>query len=139
MSDAQPLTGHCYCGAVSYAMGGDPVFKAQCHCRPCQFFSGGGPNYFMAMPKDAFEWTGTEPAAFAHPDVEGARTRRFCATCGTHITTEIPGRDYFVFKVGTLDDPTAYGGPEFAIFADDKQPFHLFPEGIPVFDKIPSQ
>ncbi len=137
MSDSKSRTGRCYCGAVSYAASGDPVFQAQCHCKPCQFFSGGGPNYFMAMPRNGFEWTGVDPAAFAHPDVEGARTRRFCPTCGTHLITELPGRDYIVIKVGTLDDPADYDGPAFAIFAEEKQSYHLFPEGIPVFDKLP--
>ncbi len=139
MSDAKSLTGRCYCGAVSYAAGGDPVFKAQCHCRPCQFFSGGGPNYFMLMPEDQFEWTGEAPAAFAHPEVENPRTRRFCPTCGTHMTTHLPGRDQVVVKVGTLDNPERYGKPMAAIFAEEKQPFHLFPEDVPVFDKLPPQ
>jgi len=139
MSKTEPLTGQCYCGAVKYAAGGEPAFKAQCHCRPCQYISGGGPNYFMLMPEDQFEWTGAQAAAFSHPDVENARTRRFCAACGTHLTTELAGRGLVVVKVGTLDDPTLYGGPAAAIHAAEKQPFHLFPEGTPVFDKLPPQ
>lgn len=139
MSDDTPLTGRCYCGSVSYAAGGAPVFKAQCHCRPCQFFSGGGPNYFMLMPEDRFEWTGATPAEFAHPDIENARLRRFCPTCGTHLTTHLEGRGLVVVKVGTLDDPTRFGTPAAAIHAAEKQPFHLFPEGAPVFDKLPPQ
>lgn len=139
MPDHPALTGRCYCGALSYAASGKPIFKAQCHCRECQYFSGGGPNYFMLMPKTGFTWTTGTPATFTHPDPENAVTRSFCTTCGTHILTEIPGRDHVVLKVGTLDEPARYGGPAAAIYALDKQPFHLFPDGAPVFEKLPPQ
>lgn len=137
MPDPAPFTGHCYCGALSYAATGTPVFKAQCHCRECQYFSGGGPNYFMLMPADGFNWTTGTPATFTHPAPENPVTRCFCGTCGTHILTQLPGRDVIVLKVGTLDDPARFKGPAAAIHAADKQPFHLFPDSAPVFEKLP--
>ena len=36
------ITGRCYCGAVRYEADGPPAFKGQCHCRECQYISGGG-------------------------------------------------------------------------------------------------
>ena len=137
MADTPLFTGGCYCGALRYAARGKPVFKAQCHCRPCQYFSGGGPNYFMLLPTAGFEWTAGTPQRFAHPDLETPVTRCFCQTCGTHILTELPHGDNLVIKVGTLDDPAAYKAPSAAIHAAGKQPFHLFPEGAPVFDTLP--
>jgi hypothetical protein len=133
------LTGGCYCGAVRYEITGKPVFKAQCHCRECQYFSGGGPNYFMLMPEDGLTWTRGTPQTFAHADLDRPVTRTFCGTCGTHITTHPQGQDTFVLKVGTLDDPSLFGAPRAAIYACDTPPFHLFPEDIPVFDKLPPQ
>jgi hypothetical protein len=135
-----PLTGHCYCGALQYVAAGDPLLKAQCHCRECQYVSGGGPNYFMMMPKDGFSYTSGTPGQFTRPDLDRAVTREFCSTCGTHIVTRLPSRNYVVVKVGTLDDPAkAYGGPDMAIFCCDAQPFHEIRDGLTTFDRIPER
>lgn len=137
MSDTPSFSGHCYCGALSYSATAKPVFKAQCHCRECQYFSGGGPNYFMLLPEKSFEWRTGTPAQFTHPAPDNPVTRSFCGTCGTHICTHLPYGENLVLKVGTLDDPSLYGGPKAVIHAADKQPFHLFPDSTPVFDNLP--
>lgn len=135
-----PLTGRCYCGALRYQATGKPILKAQCHCRECQYISGGGPNYFMFLPEDGFAFTAGQPASFTRPDLDRPVTRQFCPTCGTHVVTRLPWRDYVVLKVGTLDDPAgAYDGPEMAIFTCDKPPFHLIPDGLPAFDRVPER
>jgi hypothetical protein len=132
------MKGRCYCGALRYEATADPVWKLQCHCRECQYISGGGPNYCLAMPLDAFSFTTGTPAEFTRNDIDGARTRQFCGTCGTHVTTLLPGRSYLVLKVGTLDDPaTDYGGPAAAIFTKDSQPFHVIPDELPSFPDLP--
>jgi len=49
--------GGCYCGKVRYQAAGNPKLRAQCHCRPCQYFSSGAANMFMLMPVDGFRYT----------------------------------------------------------------------------------
>jgi hypothetical protein len=135
-----PLTGRCYCGAIHYSATGAPLLKAQCHCRECQYVTGGAPNYFMLMPKDGFSYTSGVPQRFTRPDLDRAVTREFCPTCGTHLVTRLPGRDQIVLKVGTLDDPaTGFGDPAMAIYTCDKQPFHQIPDGLPAFDRLPER
>jgi hypothetical protein len=36
-----------------------------------------------------------------------------------------------------LDDPKLYGGPQMAINTLDKQLFHVIPEGLPTFERLP--
>jgi hypothetical protein len=50
------LEGGCYCGAVRYVAEVEPALKAQCHCRECQYISGGAPNMFMLMPPEGFRY-----------------------------------------------------------------------------------
>lgn len=131
------LNGGCYCGAVRYIAQGEPSLKAQCHCRECQYITGGGPNFFMMMPVDDFKYINIKPSSFTRPDLERPVTREFCADCGTHLTTRIPRFSHLVLKVGSLDDPALFGAPEMAIYAVDKQPFHVISANLPTFERMP--
>jgi hypothetical protein len=122
---------------LRYKAEGDPMLKAQCHCRECQYFSGGSPNMFVLMPPDGFSYTRGTPKKFTRSDLEGAVTREFCAECGTHIVTRPPSVPGVVLKIGTLDDPTQFGEAKIAIYTVDKQPFHHIPEGMPAFERLP--
>lgn len=136
---AAPVAGGCYCGAIRYEITAAPVLRAQCHCRACQHISGGGPNYFLLIPPEGFAYTAGTPRQFRRPDLETPVTREFCALCGTHLVTRRPGLPQIVVKLGTLDDPAAFGGPQMAIFTEDIQPFHVIPEGLPAFLKLPER
>ena len=98
------LEGGCYCGNLRYLAEGEAMLKAQCHCRECQYISGGAPNMFMLMPVDSFSYTKGTPKQFTRSDLEGAVTREFCAECGTHLLTRRPGLPAVILKIGTLDD-----------------------------------
>ena len=133
------LEGGCYCRAVRYVAEGAPRLKAECLCRECQYISGGGPNFFMLMPPNGFRYVKGTPKTFSRSDLEQPVTREFCETCGTHLVTRNPRVPFVILKAGTLDDPTLYGAPQMAIFALDKQPFHVLAEGLPEFERVPPQ
>ena len=114
------------------------MFKGQCHCRECQYISGGSPNVLMAFPGAGFSYTKGAPKEYRRSDLESPVTREFCADCGTHILARPPSLGgAVVLKVGTLDDPAAFGEPQMAIFTIDKQSFHHVPEGIASFERTP--
>lgn len=131
------MEGRCYCGAVRFRAEGDPIFQGQCHCRECQYVTGGHPNVVVGMPEAGFSYTKGAPKGFARKDLDNPVTREFCAECGTHllsVTPAIPG--VRLIKVGVLDDPSVFK-PQMAIFLIDKQSFHHVPDGIGTFERTP--
>lgn len=133
------IEGGCYCGSVRYRAEGEPLFRLQCHCRECQYISGGGPNVVMGMPAPGFSYTQGQPRDFARSDLPSPVTRQFCPTCGTHLLTTSPRvPDAVLLKVGTFDDPAVFGKPSMAIFGVDKQAFHCIPDDLPLHERRPS-
>ena len=66
-------------------------------------------------------------------------TREFCAECGTHLITRRPGLPAVILKIGTLDDPGLFGGPQMAIYTVDQQAFHHIADGLPRFERLPQR
>ena len=131
------VDGGCYCRAVRYRAEGEPIMRAQCHCRECQYIAGGMPNVIMGMPESGFSYTKGAGKPFRRKDLANAVTREFCAECGTHLITRAPAFGAVMLKVGTLDDPSVFGGPQLAIYTSEKQSFHQVPSGIQAFERFP--
>lgn len=132
------ITGGCYCRELRYTSEATPLAKGACHCRECQYISGGAANLFMVLPAASFTYVEGEPKTFTRADLDDPATREFCGNCGAHILTRTPRNPGIVIlKVGTLDDPSVYDGPQMAIWTDDKQPYHLIAEGVATFPKFP--
>ncbi len=92
----------------------------------------------MGLPEAGFEYSKGKPRTFTRTDLESPVTREFCGDCGTQILARSPGMGGAVMlKVGTLDDPSLYGGPQMAIYTIDKQSFHHVPEDIACFERLP--
>lgn len=133
------LEGGCYCGRLRYLAEGKPLMKGQCHCRPCQYASGGAPNLFMLVPAVGFSWTRGKPERFARADLENPVTREFCATCGTHVANRPAGLSGVVLKVGTLDDPDVFRAPRVAMFTSQRRAFHHVPDDVTAFEGMPAE
>lgn len=132
------LTGGCYCGKIRYEAKGEPVLRGLCHCRECQYISGGAANVALGMPLSGFHYTKGEPKVFERADLEQPVKRQFCPDCGTSLASLPPAlADIIVLKVGTLDDPADYGTPDIAMYCIEKQDFHYLPENMPQFDRFP--
>jgi hypothetical protein len=131
------VEGGCYCRAVRYRAEGEPMMRVQCHCRECQYIAGGAPNFVLGMPESSFAYTQGTGKPFRRKDLENPVTREFCAECGTHLITRAPALGAVMIKVGTLDDPKVFGGPQLAIYTSEKQSFHHVPPGIQAFDRFP--
>ena len=130
--------GGCYCGRLRYQFSGEAIFQGQCHCRECQYISGGGANVALAMPASGFCYTSGEPRSFERSDLESPVKRQFCGECGTSLVSLPPGMpDLIILKVGTMDDPSQYGAPDMAFYCIEKQAYHYLPDELPKFDRFP--
>ena len=131
------ISGGCYCGSLRYESVGDVEASIQCHCRECQYITGGNPNVIMIMPRNGFKFVKGIPKTFKRKDIENAVTRLFCENCGTGIGTKNPNRpNSIILKVGTFDDPSIFK-PDIAIFTIDKQKFHYIEDGLKSFERRP--
>ncbi len=132
------FSGHCYCGNIQYQAAGEPVIKVQCHCRECQYVSGGSANVTIGMPAAGFKYTKGTPKLFARADLANGVIREFCPDCGTQVLSRAPHvlPDVMLIKVGTMDEPSLFA-PDIAIFTCDQQPFHHVPDGMPSFERMP--
>lgn len=131
--------GGCYCGAVRYRVDGDIQMRAQCHCRECQYISGGSPNVVAGVAESGFHYIKGTPKIYRRADLQTPVTREFCGNCGSPLTSRAPGIPGVVLiKVGSLDTPAAFNKADFVVFTIDKQPFHQLPEGVPAFERMPA-
>ena len=71
------IKGGCYCGEIRYVSENLAEDQLQCHCRECQYITGGSPNAIMVVPEKGFRFTEGTPAIFVRKDLERPVTRFF--------------------------------------------------------------
>jgi hypothetical protein len=138
MNGKLTFTGGCYCGEVRYQGEGPSLMRGLCYCRTCQAISGGAGNFFMAVDAKSFQFTKGTPRSFNKQDRPGSPTRHFCEACGVHLTARserAPGA--VLIKVGTLDDPGVFEGPQLVTWTSEMQKFHLLPPDVPAHPEFP--
>lgn len=132
-----PFQGGCRCGAIRYEVSAEPMAVMDCHCRDCQYASGGSHTTAVVIPAAAFKLTKGTPRRFSVKGDSGTDvTRSFCETCGTPLFSEPPGGAIWVVKAGTLDDPSwlTVGG---ALYVKSAQPWAHIDESKLQFGRMP--
>ena len=98
--------GGCHCGAVRYAVSGEPQHVALCHCSDCRKSAGAPMVAWAAFPEGGFRLTQGSVTTF---NSSGAAMRNFCPICGTGLfyTNQevLPG--IVDVQIATFDDPDA--------------------------------
>ncbi|HZZ35869.1 MAG TPA: GFA family protein [Caulobacteraceae bacterium] len=131
-------TGGCLCGAVRYELTAEPFAHVACHCRDCQYASGGAPTLAMLVPRPAINITKGEVRTYwCDGDSGGKVGRSFCEACGTPIFSEpASSGPIAVIKVGSLDDASDFS-PQVYIWTKSAKPWHHIPEGVARFEGQP--
>lgn len=98
------VTGGCHCGAIRYAVEGEPLTHALCHCSDCRRHAGAPMVGWAMFPAAAVKLTKGEPKVYA----SSAHGRRhFCADCGTGVfyanEAILPG--IIDIQSATMDEP----------------------------------
>ena len=133
-----PFQGGCACKAVRYEASAEPMAVMDCHCRDCQYASGGSHTTAVVLPAAAFRITQGAPARYTSKgDSGGEVTRAFCAKCGSPLFSEPPaGRGMVVVKAGSMDDPS-WLTPGGALYVSSAQPWAHIDRTKLVFEKMP--
>ena len=134
------LTSGCFCGDLRYEISCEIPWRALCLCKTCQKISGGAGNLFVGIEASASRYTQGEPRRFNRDGADTTPTREFCGRCGVHVAGRLAAiAEGVVVKIGTLDDPSVFEGPNMVFWAQEKQVFHLLPKEATVFDTLPGR
>lgn len=121
MSEQNPLTGGCLCGAVIYTALAQPFASDYCHCRMCQRSTGAPVSAWMDFMAGQIDWA--DRAALQEfqstPDIR----RGFCAHCGSTISyRSLSHPEYITLAVTSLDEPHRVR-PTYHIHTDSQVPW----------------
>ena len=132
------LTGGCLCGAIRYEISGRPKLAISCHCRDCQYVSGGAPAHAMILLEKDVTITKGTPREHWTTSAKGNRIARlFCETCGTPLFAKNAQHpEYFPVKIGSLDDPSTFH-VQANIWVNAAQPWHHVDAAVPRFAHDP--
>ena len=132
------LTGGCLCGAVRYELSGTVQIELSCHCRDCQYVSGGAPTHVIIMRSEDVTITKGQAKEYWNTSAKGRRVARlFCEHCGVPLFAKNEKHpQYLAVKVGSLDDPSGFR-PQANIWTKSAQPWHHLDTAISRFKENP--
>ncbi len=129
------IAGGCHCGAVRYAVEGEPMTHALCHCSDCRRHAG-APMVAWTMYPDAAVRV-TKGAVRVYVSSEHGR-REFCADCGTGLfyrnEENLPG--IIDIQSATYDNPDAVPA-QAHIQVAERISWMADAHTLPTFDRFP--
>ncbi|MBN2751797.1 MAG: GFA family protein [Rhodospirillaceae bacterium] len=130
--------GGCLCGNVRYRFEATPLAHIACHCRDCQYLSGGAESNIVAIPRSTFSITAGQEQIYRSTAESGTSVwRSFCPICGTPLFSGSAHRPELIFiRVGSLDDPSIYTR-QIHIWTHSAPAWHLMEPNLPRTEKNP--
>jgi hypothetical protein len=104
---ANKSTGGCMCGAVRYAITGEPSRVLHCHCQSCRGHTGAPMATLAVFRADQVGFSGDDRKVYQSAPGVG---RAFCGHCGTSLTWETVFADegpVCAVHISSFDDPEA--------------------------------
>lgn len=128
--------GGCACGAVRFAITGDPIMVHNCHCRQCQQQTGSTSVSNAFFEGDRVTIVQGETSEYAVPGGSGRDHMIIrCKECGSAVGSNYGGLGKLMcgVRLGAMDDSSDLT-PDVVIFAAEKMPWVTLPENIPSFE-----
>ena len=126
------ITGGCLCGKIRYEADAEWFLAIRCHCRDCQYVSGGEPTAAFSVALGALRVQGEPRVYRSKADSGVAVFRSFCADCGTPLFAgNERDAEFVAIKLGSLDDPSKYA-PAGHIWTSSAQPWHHIDPSAPI-------
>lgn len=122
---ADPQTGGCLCGRITYRVTGPLRPVVACHCNQCRKTSGHFVAATSALREDVViegepHWYASSPTA----------KRGFCPTCGSPLFWDPAEGDRLSIHAGSLDTPTGLTTAGH-IFTAEKGDYYQIVDGLP--------
>jgi len=136
-SGSETFDGGCTCRHVRYRLASRPLFVNCCHCTWCQRETGSAFAVNAMIEAERVELIGGAPECIDTPSNSGKGQKIWrCPKCHVAVWSNYAGAgDALKFvRVGTLDE-AARVPPNIHIFTATKQPWVVFPPGMPVVDE----
>lgn len=128
--DVQEITGGCACGQLRYTCSTEPAAELNCHCRKCQYMSGGGHGAIVVLLKEKTKVAGEASTWSYTADSGGQVTRHFCPNCGVTVYSLLELHPLaFAATAGSLDQPERFK-PKYALFTVESQDWDPIPEHL---------
>ncbi|WP_421788594.1 GFA family protein [Hyphobacterium sp.] len=133
----ESIEGGCLCGAVRYAISGEPAVTGDCYCTDCRKASGTSHCTHAAFPEPAFAIEG-QLRFFDKPADSGNMVSRcFCPTCGSAVYSTNSGMPGLVFvRASSLDDPERIS-PAMSVYASRAPSWAAVSAARPAFAEMP--
>lgn len=126
------MEGGCLCGAVRYAVEGEPNNSGICHCETCRRVASAPRLPFVGVAYASFRFTRGMPIDYA--SLAGVN-RSFCGQCGSPLTyrcDDVSG-ELDVMTV-SLDDPSAFP-PTFHVWVGEAVDWDRLAGELPAYPR----
>lgn len=124
-------TGACACGAVKYALTGEPTGVTYCHCSKCRRWHGHVGAYtaversgFQLVEGRGLKWYAMSPTV----------RRGFCGECGSSLLWDEAGSTHMAICAGTLDAPTGLHSKAHIFVGSRGDYYPLGEDGLPRYE-----
>lgn len=132
------FSGRCFCGDVNYTVSAEPISFVVCHCRDCQYASGGSPACVLVVAKDSLQVDDASARITdftSRADSGRLVTRHFCSRCGTPMFETLEADPSIrLVKSGTMDDASQLT-VDATVYTASAQPWAHIDHATQLFDR----